>query len=91
MMRTWILPAATLASLLALGACSGYDPPVRADRAAPSYQADLAACRADAAAAVDRENAKTVLAWVSSPVRRPGQVRAGVRACLAGKGYTLDG
>ncbi len=91
MTRSWTLPVAALAPLLALGACAAYDPPVRADRAAPAYQADLAACREETATAVDLQNAKTVFAWVSSPVRRPGQVRAGVRACLAGRGYTLDG
>ena len=91
MKRPWTLPAAALAPLLALGACAAYDPPVRANRATPAYQADLAACRADATTAVDRENAKTALAWVASPVRRPGQVRAGLRACLADRGYALDG
>lgn len=89
MIRISTLPAAAL--VLTLGACAAYDPPVQADRASPAYQADLAACRAGVATAVDRENAKTVGAWVASPVLRPGQVRAGLRACLADKGYALGG
>ena len=91
MTRTWTPPAPSLALLLTLGACGGYDPPVRVELISPSYQADLAACRAGVTAAVDRENAKTALAWVASPVRRPGQLRAGLRACLTEKGYALEG
>ena len=85
------MPTVALASLLALAACASYDPPVRTDRATPAYQADLTACRESVATAVDQQNAKTALAWIASPVRRPGQVRAGLRACLADRGYALDG
>ena len=91
MMQPWTLPTTALALLLALAACASYNPPVRTDRAAPAYQADLAACRESVATTVDRQNAKTALAWVASPVLRPGQVRVGLRACLADRGYVLDG
>jgi len=40
---------------------------------------------------VDKRNAKTGLAWLSSPVRRPFQVRPEIRACLKAKGYAMAG
>lgn len=75
--------------LLACVAGCAYEPPVR-DRAAPAYQADLQACQGSVPAAVDTRNAKTGLAWLGSPVRRPFQVRAGMRECMAGKGHAVS-
>lgn len=82
----------TLPLLLAgaLGACS-LDPNVAIGRDVATYQTDLAACRASVGETVDRENAKTGPAWFASPVRRPFQVRDGVRTCLSAKGYTVAG
>lgn len=88
MRPTSIASIATLALLL--GGCS-IDPAVRADAASPAYQTDLAVCRAEVVPLVDRENAKTVFSWIGSPVRRPGQIKSGLRACLAGKGYEPAG
>ena len=65
-----------------------YEPPVR-DRAVPTYQADLQACQDSVPAAVNARNAKTGLGWFSSPVRRPFQIRAGMRTCMAGKGHVI--
>lgn len=77
--------------MLAVAGCYGYEPPVAADRAAPQYQADLAACQEESVDAVNKRNAKTGLDWFSSPVRRPFQIRAAIRACVAGKGYAAAG
>lgn len=65
-----------------------YEPPV-ADRAKASYAADLQACQDTVPSAVNARNAKRGLDWFSSPVRRPFQIRAGMRDCMAAKGYTL--
>lgn len=82
--------ASALLLAAALSACA-LDPNVIVERDLTAYRADLAACRASVGEDIDRENAKTGPAWVSSPVRRPFQVRAGVRDCLGAKGYTVAG
>ena len=71
------------------GCVSSYAPATRG--AGPAYQADLAACQEQSTAAVNKRNAKTGLAWFSSPIRAPFQVRPEIRACLRAKGYTLEG
>jgi len=73
----------------AAGCVSSYAPAVQG--AGPAYQADLAACQEQSTDAVDKRNAKTGLAWLSSPVRRPFQVRPEIRACLKAKGYAMAG
>jgi len=80
-----------LLGLLAVAGCAGYEPRVDTDRTAPNYQADLAACQASSAEAVDKRNAKTGLDWFSSPVRRPFQVREAIRSCVRDKGYAVTG
>lgn len=85
-----------LLGVLAVAGCAGYEPRVETDRGAPKYQSekyqsDLAACQASSAEAVDRRNAKTGLDWLSSPVRRPFQVREAIRSCVRGKGYAVTG
>jgi len=72
--------------LLLVGAC-GYHPPPQTDVSAPAYTADLDACQDTAASEVNKRNAKRFFAWVSSPVRRWGQISDAVEACMAGKGY----
>jgi len=72
--------------LLVLAAC-GYEPLAQTDVSTPTYTADLDACQDSAAKEVNARNAKTGLAWFSSPVRRWGQIEDGVQACMAGKGY----
>ena len=86
------LAGLTSALLLAgaLGACA-LDPNVAIGRDVAAYRADVAACRASVGEAVDKENIKTGPAWFASPVRRPFQVRDGVRTCLSAKGYTIAG
>lgn len=80
-----------LAGMLAVAGCvSNYAPAVQGAEA-PGYQKDLAACQEQSTDAVDRRNAKTGLAWLSSPVRRPFQVRPEIRACLKAKGYAVAG
>ena len=81
-----ILPLTALGAAALLAAC-GYAPPPRTDTAAPRYQADLDACETAVPAAVNRTNAKTGLAWFSSPVRRWFQIDDGVSDCMAGKGW----
>ena len=73
--------------LAGLAGCA-YEPPVR-DRAAPTYQADLLSCQDSVPSAVNARNAKTGLDWFSSPVRRPFQIRAGMRACMESKGHAV--
>lgn len=82
-----------LLMVLPAAGCSGYAPAMQAgtDVSSPAYQADLSACQDQSAAAVDKRNAKTGLAWFASPVRRPFQVRAEIRTCLRTKGYPVQG
>lgn len=79
-----------LAGVLAMAGCYGYEPPGSADRSAPQYQADLAACQESSVDAVNKRNAKTGLDWFSSPVRRPFQIRAAIRECVRAKGYPVS-
>ena len=76
-----------LALVLALACCGGYTPPPQTDRTTSAYRTDLAACEDSVPAEVNKRNAKTGLAWFSSPVRRPFQIGDGVRGCMAAKGY----
>lgn len=80
-----VLLSLTMAA--ALAGCA-YEPPV-ADRSRPSYAADLQACQDSVPAAVNTQNAKTGLAWFSSPFRRSFQIRDGMRGCMAAKGYAV--
>ena len=80
-----------LLGVLAVAGCSGYEPRVETDRSAPKYQADLASCQQSSVDAVNKRNAKTGLAWFSSPVRRPFQIREAIRDCVRGKGYVVPG
>ena len=89
-MRNLIGLASALLPVGLLGACA-LDPNVVVERDLAAYRVDLAACRASVGEAVDRENIKTGPAWAASPVRRPFQVRTGVRNCLSAKGYTIAG
>ena len=47
----------------------------------------LDACQDTAASEVNKRNAKKFFAWISSPIRRWGQISDAVEACMAGKGY----
>jgi hypothetical protein len=77
--------------LLALSAgCASYDPPVRGDHTSEKYKTDLEKCRADSTESVRLKNAATPGLWVISPFTGPPAVRAAIRACMAGKGYTLE-
>lgn len=80
-----------LLGVLAVAGCSSYEPRVTADRTAPKYQADLAACQGESVDAVNTRNAKRGLDWFSSPVRRPFQIRAAIRSCMTAKGYAVAG
>jgi len=80
-----------LLGLLAVTGCYSYEPRVETDRAAPKYQADLAACQETSVDAVNKRNAKSGLDWFSSPMRRPFQIRAAIRSCIRGKGYAVPG
>lgn len=77
--------APVLALLLAAGC--GYQPPAQVDRGKPSYQADLDSCHDASVTSVNKQNAKTGLAWVSAPVRRWGQIGRATQACMEAKGY----
>ncbi len=77
------------AAALGLASCA-YDPPMRADHAAPAYRKDLAACRT----AGDNEAERRVMAsgglFLTYPVSLPIEERIQTRKCLQGKGYHLE-
>ena len=75
-----------LAALLTLTAC-GYQAPPRVDTTSPVYTADRDTCEDTSATAVNRQNAKTGLAWFSSPFRRWGQISDATQSCMANHGY----
>ena len=80
-----------LSGALAVAGCYRYDPRAGLDAASPEYQAALAACQEESVDAVNKRNAKTGIDWVSSPVRRPFQIREAIRGCVAKKGYAVAG
>jgi hypothetical protein len=81
----------TVLALLALTACGGsYDPPVVGDHTAEKYQADLEKCQSTSTEAVRLKNAATLERWVISPFTGPPAVRAAIRTCMQGRGYTLE-
>ena len=73
-------------SLLTLAAC-GYQPPPQTNTANPAYVADRDTCEDQSHDQVNKTNAKTGLAWFSSPVRRWSQIADATQSCMAGKGY----
>jgi hypothetical protein len=85
-LRSLVAPAL----LLGLSGCGSYDPPVQADHTSEHYKADLEACRTSSAHAVYIKNAGSPGTWIISPIIGPPKVRAGIRACMAGKGYALQ-
>ena len=64
-----------------LAAC-GSTPPPPGSRAA---EADT--CRAKAVDAVDRQNAKTGLAWMAGPFTRWSRIDSQLDACLGSQGF----
>ena len=82
-----ILPAL----LLGASACGGpYDTPVQGDHTAERYKTDLEKCRTTSTESVRLKNPDTPQSWVISPFTGPPAVRAAIRTCMAGKGYTLE-
>jgi hypothetical protein len=79
------------AVLLGLSACGApYDPPIKGDHGADQYKADLEKCRTAARESVRLKNAATPERWIISPFTGPPAVRAAIRTCMVGKGYTLE-
>ena len=76
--------------LLGASACAPYDPPAQGDHTAEQYKADLEKCRTTSTESVRLKNAATIQSWVISPFTGPPAVRAAIRTCMAGKGYTLE-
>ena len=76
--------------LLGASACAPYDPPVQGDHTAEQYKADLEKCRTTSTESVRLKNAANERTWVISPFTGPPAVRAAIRTCMAGKGYTLE-
>ena len=76
----------TATLLLALAAC-GYHPPPNTDTGSPAYVAARDSCRSAAVTTVNTTDAKTGLAWMSSPVLRWGQIGDATGACMDGKGF----
>ena len=76
------------AALLPLGvAACGYRAPPATDTANPAYIAARDSCAQSASATVDKTNAKTGLAWMSSPVLRWSEIGDATGACMDSKGY----
>jgi hypothetical protein len=82
------LVVATL--LLGLSGCGSYDPPVQGDHASENYKTNLEACRKSSSHAVYLKNAASPGTWIISPITGPPRVRAEIRSCMVGKGYTLQ-
>ena len=74
-----------LFALSGLAACGPRPPP--ADARTAAFRGDQDACEASVPDAVNKRNAKTGLAWFSSPVLRWGQIDDGMSACMQGKGW----
>jgi hypothetical protein len=90
-MQVLRLPFIVAIVLLGVSACGApYDPPVRGDHTSDKYKADLEKCRTDSRESVRLKNASTIQSWVISPFTGPPAVRAAIRTCMAGKGYTLE-
>ena len=68
-----------------LAACGARPPP--ADARTAAFERDHEACDAAVPDAVNKRNAKTGLAWFTSPIRRWGQIDEGMSACMQGKGW----
>ena len=81
------LPA-ILAGFLTLGACT-YDPPVQADHASAKYRTELKQCRDTVDPKVELQGRSTFPGFLISPFTNPPRERAGIRACMVGKGYAL--
>jgi hypothetical protein len=80
-----------LTLLPGMSACGApYDPPVRGDHTSEQYKADLEKCRTTSTESVRLKNAATLQSWIISPFTGPPAVRASIRTCMAGKGYTLE-
>jgi hypothetical protein len=80
-----------LALLLGANACAAsYEPPVQGDHNTEKYKADLENCRTTSKESVRLKNASTPQSWIISPFTGPPAVRAAIRTCMAGKGYTLE-
>ena len=62
------------------------DPPVRGDHSAERYKADLEKCRTTSS---ERTAQKRRHSGDHIAVQGPPAVRAAIRTCMAGKGYTL--
>ena len=73
-----------------LSGCAAYDPPVQGDHTSEKYKTDLETCRTTSQEAVRLKNAATPQSWIISPITGPPEVRAAIRACMAGKGYVLE-
>jgi hypothetical protein len=90
-MRSFRFSSTLLFVLLSVSGCGApYDPPVQGDRTTEKYKTDLEACRATSQESVRLKNAATPLKWMISPFTGPPAVRAAIRSCMAGKGYTVE-
>jgi len=83
--RLGALPAL---AALAVSACA-YDPPMRANHAAPAYRADLKQCQTDGEAEASRRVHALFRLFVFYPITYPVEIRIATRECMQHKGYTL--
>ena len=84
--------AAWLAILLPLAAAAcAYEPPDAADRAKPTYQADVAECQEFG----EKEGHRLVIAYgglfLTYPISLPIEEWRQTRKCMARKGYVASG
>lgn len=86
----YLVRACLVLSALLLAGCGSYDPQMQVDHTTDKYKSDLEACRTSSSHAVYLQNAGSPGTWIISPIIGPPKVRAAIRSCMQGKGYSLN-
>jgi hypothetical protein len=81
---------AVLACTLLTGCVMYYDPPVKADHAAPKYKTDLSRCQKQVTLPAERLANATVGKAIISLFRSDDPQRHDIQTCMNGKGYASE-
>ncbi len=79
-----------LACCLLSGCVLYYDPPVKADHAAPKYKSDLSKCQKQVNLPAGRIANATVGKSIISLFKSDDPQRRDIEACMNGKGYPTE-